>query len=92
MFRQQCRDNLVPSFYEGHESSQLASHQLWTRHVARFRTGCEKNPVAGQRNGEHNEAGFYRCKFRHREESMPTNVSFEQIGICVALQLTRIAP
>lgn len=65
--------------------SQLASHQLLTKLGVRFRRECEMNPAAGRMNGERNEVGFFRCRFLHREESMPfislATASFEGLVV-----------
>jgi hypothetical protein len=66
-----------PQFsFSGPGSSQHASHQLSTRHEARYHRGCGTNLAARRRSGGHNVVDCGQCRFRHREGNMPIVCQF----------------
>jgi hypothetical protein len=57
--------------FSGRESSRRASHLLLTKLGEQYRRVYGRNLVGEQKSGAHNVVGCARCKFLHREESMP---------------------
>lgn len=85
MSRQPRPYSQVLSFFAGLGWSLHVSRLLATRHAMLFRTRCETSLAVRRRNGGHNVADYGLCRSRHREESMPIDVSFGRVDGLVVL-------
>ena len=82
MFHLSSRKSLAPCVCAYLELWRCDSHLLATIHARQSHIMCVRSLAAERRSGECSEAGFGLCIFRHREGSMPINISPRRHQMC----------